>query len=83
MAKLWEIYAGGARLEDAIFVHLMDPEARERLRGVPVQINFFLPQKSSRRWPAMALSFWLHSPIVRGGMNLCDELTLFIYARKC
>ena len=42
MTKLCEIYAG-TRLDDALFVHLMDPVARERLRDVLVQ-TYFAPE---------------------------------------
>jgi hypothetical protein len=40
MAKLCEIYADGARLDDALLVHLINPEAWERLRDVLAQTNF-------------------------------------------
>jgi len=42
MTKLCEIYAG-ARLDDTLFVCLMDPVARERLRDVLVQ-TYFAPE---------------------------------------
>jgi len=42
MAKLREIYAG-ARLDDALFVYMMDPVAREQLRAVLVQ-TYFAPE---------------------------------------
>ena len=42
MTKLCEIYAG-ARLDDALFVYLMDPVAQERLRDVLVQ-TYFAPE---------------------------------------
>jgi hypothetical protein len=66
MTKLCEIYAG-ACLDDTLFVHLMDLLAWERLRDVLVQTYF--ASEIEPQVTTMALSFWLHSPVVRGGMN--------------
>ena len=52
MATLRQIYAV-ARLGDTLFVYLMDPVTRERLRDVLVQPYF--ARKSSRRWPRPGL----------------------------
>jgi putative restriction endonuclease len=42
MTRLREVYAG-ARLDDALFAHLLDPVGRERLRSVLIQ-SYFAPE---------------------------------------
>ena len=67
MAKRRQIYIGTC-LSDAFFVYLMDLVARERLRDVLVQ-TYLTPEIQPQVAPARALLIWMHSPIMRGGMN--------------
>jgi hypothetical protein len=77
MTKLCEIYAGG-RLDDTLFVYLMDPVARERLRDVLVQ-TYFAPEIQPQVAGQGFVNLAAFACSARR-YELMRSLTLFIYA---